>query len=85
MYIYKLSKISGKCYRDISEKEYQKCLKDCIVFKGTDNINKMLDDVLSFKGEPRKVRNKIVDYISYLVALKGSGFDSYVVVNILPQ
>ena len=31
--IYRLSKISGKYYRDISEKEYQKCLNDCIVFK----------------------------------------------------
>ena len=30
--IYRLGKISGKYYRDISEKEYQKCLNDCIVF-----------------------------------------------------
>ena len=40
--IYRLSKISGKYHRDISEKEKQKCLNDCIVFKGLDNINKML-------------------------------------------
>ena len=39
--IYRLSKIPGKYYRDISEKEYQKCLNDCIVLKGLDNINKM--------------------------------------------
>ena len=37
--IYRLSKISGKYYRDISEKEYQICLNDCIVYKGLDNIN----------------------------------------------
>ena len=63
--IYRLSKISGKYYRDISEKEYQKCLNDCIVFKGIDNINKMLDYVLQFKGEPKKINNKIVKYNLY--------------------
>ena len=59
--IYKLSKISGKYHRDISEQEYQKCLNDCVVFKGTDCINEMLDHVLSFKGELKKVKNKIVE------------------------
>ena len=34
--IYKLSKISGKYHRYISEQEYQKCLNDCVVFKGAD-------------------------------------------------
>ena len=83
--IYRLSKISGKYYRDISEEEYQKCLNDCIVFKGLDNINKMLDYVLQFKGEPQRINNKIVKYNLYLIAHKGSGFDSYVVLNNLPQ
>ena len=83
--IYGLSKISGKYYRDISEKEYQKVLNDCIVFKGLDNINKMLDYVLQFKGEPKRINNKIVKYNLYLTAHKGSGFDSYVVLNNLPQ
>ena len=45
----------------------------------------MLDLVLSFKGEPKKVRNKIVEYNLYLIAHNGSGFDSYVVLNNLPQ
>ena len=83
--IYKLSKISGKYHRDISEQEYQKCLNDCYVFKGTDCINEMLDHVLSFKGEPKKVKNKIVEYNFYLIAHNGSGFDSYVVLNNIPQ
>ena len=69
--IYRLSKISGKYYRDISEKEYQKCLNDCIVFKGLDNINKMLDYVLQFKGEAKRINNKIVKYNLYLIAHKG--------------
>ena len=83
--IYRISKISGKYYRDISEKEYQKCLNDCIVFKGLDNVNRMLDYVLQYKGEPKKINNKIVKYNLYLIAHKGSGFDSYVVLNNLPQ
>ena len=59
--IYKLSKISGKYHRDISEERYQKCLNDCVVFKGADCTNEMLDHVLSFKGEPKKVKSKIVE------------------------
>ena len=83
--IYKLSKVSGKYHRDISEQEYQKCLNDCVVIKGTDCINEMLDHVLSFKGEPKKVKNKIVEYNLYLIAHNGSGFDSSVVLKNLPQ
>ena len=83
--IYKLSKLSGKYRRDISKQEYQKCLDDCVVFKGTDCINEMLDHVLSFKGEPKKVKNKIVEYNLYLIAHNGSGFDSYVILNNLPK
>ena len=83
--IYKLSKILGKHHRDISEQEYQKCPKDCVVFKGTGCINEMLDYVLSFKGEPKKVTNRIVEFTLYLIALTGSGFDGYVVLNNLPQ
>ena len=74
--IYRLSKVSGKCYRDISEKGNQNCLNDCIVFKGLDNYNKMLDYVLQFKGEPKRINNKIVKSNLYLIAHKGSGFDS---------
>ena len=52
--ICKLSKNSGKYHRDISEQEYQKCLNDFVVSKGTDCINEKLCHVLSFKGEPKK-------------------------------
>ena len=45
----------------------------------------MLDYVLQFKGEPKRVNNKIAKYNLYLIAPKGSGFDSYVVLNNLPQ
>ena len=76
--IYRLSKISGKFYRDISEKEYQKCSNDCVVFRGLDNINEILDYVLQYKGEPERISNKSVKYNLSLIAHKGNGFDSYV-------
>ena len=56
-----------------------------MVFKGLDNINKKSDYVLQFKGEPKRVYNKIFKNNSYLLAQKGSGFESYVVLNISPQ
>ena len=50
--MYKVNKISGEYNRDIREKEFQKFLKDCIVFKGLNNNDEMLDFVLQFKREP---------------------------------
>ena len=79
--IQKLSKISGKNHRDISEHENQKCLKDCVVFKRSDCVKDMLDHLLSFKGEAKKIRKKIVENNLYLLAHNGSGFDSYIVLN----
>ena len=37
------------------------------------------------KGDPKKVKNKLVEYNLYLIAHNGSGFVSYVVLNNLPQ
>ena len=45
----------------------------------------MLDYVLQFKGEPKRFNNKIVKYNLYLLAHKELRFDSYVVLNTLPQ
>ena len=45
----------------------------------------MLDYVLQFKGEAKRFNDKLVKYNLYLIAQKGSGFDSYVVLNNLPQ
>ena len=45
----------------------------------------MLDHVLLFKGESKKVNNKFVEYNLYLIAQNGSGFASYVTLVNLPQ
>ena len=83
--IYRLSKIWGKYNRDITDHELEKCRKNCSVFKGTNSINEMLDHVLHFKGGHQKVNKKIFKYYLYKLAHNGSGFDSYVVLNNLPQ
>ena len=79
--IYRLRKVSGEHNRDISEKENEKCKKDYIVSKGLDNINEILDYVLQFKGEPKRIKNKVVKNNLYLLTHKGSGFDRYAVLN----
>ena len=48
-------------------------------------MNEMLDHILQFKEETKKVNNKNVKYNLYILAHNGSGFDSYVVINNLPQ
>ena len=45
----------------------------------------MLDHALSYKGAPKKCKIKIAEHTLYLIAHIGSRFDSYVVLNNLPQ
>ena len=56
-----------------------------LFFKGIHCTNEMLDHVLSFKGEPKNVKNQIVEYNLCLIAHNGSSFDSYVILNNLPH
>ena len=79
------SKFSGNENRDVTQGEYEKSRKSCIAFRGTDSVNDLLDYVLQFKGKAKKVNDKTVKYSFYLLAHKGSRFDSYVVLNKLPQ
>ena len=53
-WIQELGKSSGEYNRKTTEKEYQKRLIDCFAFKGTNCKKEMLDDVLEFKGEPKR-------------------------------
>ena len=45
----------------------------------------MLDYVLQFKGQAENIKNKVVEYNLYFTAFNGSGIDSYVVFNDVPQ
>ena len=45
----------------------------------------MLDDIITYKGEPKKVNNKIVEYELHMLAHNGSSFDTYIILNNLPK
>ena len=45
----------------------------------------MLYHVLLFKGEAEKINEKNFEYNLYILAHKGSGFDSYVALNCPPN
>ena len=84
MTFYRLSKIAGRYSRDPTPEELQKSIKDTIAFIGDDCINNALDYFLKFKGDERKVNNKIVEYNLQLHAHNGSGFDTWIILNNLP-
>ena len=81
----RLSKSLGEYFRDITQREYEKGRNDCTVFKGSDDINELLDYVSHFEGEAKRVNNKVVKYKLCLLVQSGSDFDSYVVLNNLLQ
>ena len=85
MTFYRLSKIAGRYERDPTQEELQKSIKDIIAFAGDDCINNALDFCLKIKGEERKVKNKIVEYILQMHAHNGSGFDTWNILNNLPR
>ncbi len=79
LYIYGLRASSGRSNRDITQRQYEKCRKYCIVFEGRHSINEMLDHVIQFKGEAKKDYNKIIKFNLYTSALDGASFDISVV------
>ena len=71
-------------YTSVSYEIY-KCRKDTIVFDGYNCTSKALDFCLKIKGEERRTANKkIVDYKFQLHAHNGSGFHTWIILNILP-
>ena len=69
---YRLSQISAKCNRDITERDYQKSTEDCIRFKGSDSSNEILEHVLQFKGEAKEVLTKLlkINYTYQLIMVQ---------------
>ena len=84
MTFYRLSKTTGRYERDPTQEELQKSIDDTIAFAGDNCIGKALDFCLKLKGDERKVKNKIVEYNLQMHAHNGIGFDTCIVLNILP-
>ena len=82
--IYRLSKLSGRYNRDLAQYEIEKCKIDTFVIDADDCITKALDSFLEFRGEERRVKNKIVEYNLQLHAHNASGFDTWINLNNLP-
>ena len=78
-----LGKIAEWHNRDLTNEEYKKCKTDTNFFDENDRIEKMMDWLSGFKGEPTKLNGRIVEYKLQLKAHNGSGFDKWVVLNIL--
>ena len=54
--------MAGRYNRDLSAYQFKKCKNDTFVIDGDNCIIKALDFLSKFKGDERKVKNKIVEY-----------------------
>ena len=80
-----LNKLAGNYDRNLSPYEIDKCKKDAIAFRGDDCVTKSLDFYLKLKGEGKRDNaNKFLEYNLQLHAHNGSGFDTWITLNILP-
>ena len=85
MTFFRLSKSRGRYNRDLTPSEIEKCKKYTLVIDGDKCVSKVLHFLLKFRGEPRKTFTyKFVECNSQLHAHIGSGFDSWILLNILP-
>ena len=69
----------------LRKRNLKKSIDDTIAFAGDNCFGNALDFCLKFKGEERRVKNKIVEYILQMHAHNGSGFDTWIVLNNLPS
>ena len=82
---YRLSKIAGRYYRDLTLDGIDKSRKYTIAFDGDICVKRALDFCLKLKGEEYKDKEgKILEYNLELHAHKGSGFDTWYVLKNLP-
>ena len=83
MTFYRSSKLAGRYNRDPSSEELEKSKKDSLPFDGDICIGNALDFCLKLKGEEYKdKKGKVLKY--NLKLLKGSGFDTWIVLKNLP-
>ena len=79
MTFYRISKIAGRYKRDPTQEELKQSINDTLSFEGDNCVGNALDFLLNFKGEERKVKNKIVENNFQIHAHNGSGFDTWII------
>ena len=80
---YRLGTIARNHIRDLIIEVICKCGNDTIVFGETDCISYMFDWLVIFKGEHRKVTNRIVEFDLQITVQNVSAFVLYNVLNSL--
>ena len=79
---YRLSKLAVRYNRDLTHDEREKCKKDTIAIDGDNCVERALDFCLKLKGEDNNDKKGIVlESNLQLHAHKGSGFDTWIVLN----
>ena len=81
MTFYRLSKLAGGYERDPTQEELKKSINDTLSFEGDNCVGNALEFFLKFKGDERKVKNRVVEYNLQLHAHNGSGFDTSPILN----
>ena len=62
---YRLNKLAGRYNRDLPQYELEKCKNDTLIFDGDNCVSNAFDFLLTFKGEEREVKNRIVEYKTF--------------------
>ena len=79
----------SKYSSDLTKEEIQKYLDDMRIFDGEDCIEKMFKKLRDVKGEPKKIEKNgkeiIVEYELKMIAHNGSGLDSWIILDNLPE
>ena len=84
MTFHRISKIAGRYDREPTQEELKKSIDEARAFAGDNCNNNALDFCLKLKGEERKVKNKIVEYILQMHTHNGSSFDNWIILNNTP-
>ena len=80
---------SSKYNKDLTEKEIDSLLNNVRIFDGEDCITKMFEKLRDLKGEPKKIEKNgkkiTIEYEMKMIAHNGSGFDSWIILDNLPE
>ena len=82
--MYRLSKIAGMYYHDLTNENYQNSKRGTTVFEGTNSLNSLLDWIVILKRESRKAKYKTVELDLKSMVHIGPAFDTYIVLDNLP-
>ena len=75
---YRLSKLAGRYYRDLTSDEIEKCNNDTTTFDGDNCVEKALNFCSKLKGEVYKdKKGTVLEYNLQLHAHNGYGFDTF--------